>query len=305
MVEPRLRLTGLARRYGALAAVAPLSLELTAGSFTAILGPSGCGKSTLLRMIGGFVQPSAGSIHIDGADVTRLGPEKRPVNMVFQNHGLFPHMSVAENVGFGLMVARVAEAERKRRVGEALELVRLADRAATPVTALSGGQQQRVALARALIMRPKLLLLDEPLSALDLKLRQDMQAELARIHRETGGTFLFVTHDQSEAFGLADRLIVMKDGRIAQEGAPHDVYANPASLFVAQFVGDANVLGSASAFPGAQPATLVSAVHLGASARASVRLADGREIQAVVKNAVLVLGWTPGQTLHAGWAPSA
>ena len=239
---PLLSLLGVSRSYGSVVAVHSTTLSVAAGSFNAILGPSGCGKSTLLRMIGGFDAPTAGRICIDGTDVTALPPQRRPTNMVFQGHGLFPHMTVAQNVGFGLSVAGVARAEIARRVAEAVALVRLEGQADRLVTGLSGGQQQRVALARALILRPKILLLDEPLSALDLRLRQAMQDELRRIHRAIGGTFIFVTHDQGEAFALADRLIVMNAGRIVQVGPPHEVYRRPADLFVARFVGEANVL---------------------------------------------------------------
>ena len=240
--SPLLSLSGVTKAFGSAVAVHPVDLSVEAGSFTAILGPSGCGKSTLLRMIGGFSLPSSGTITIAGEDVTRLPPQKRPTNMVFQSHGLFPHMTVAENIAFGLSIAGRPRAEIGRRVGDAIALVRLDGLDDRPVDRLSGGQQQRVALARALVMRPKILLLDEPLSALDLKLRQTMQEELRRIHREAGGTFIYVTHDQNEAFALADRLVVMNAGRIEQIGRPHEVYRKPASLFAARFVGDANVL---------------------------------------------------------------
>ncbi len=241
-VEPLLRLSAVSKRYGAATALHPIDLAVPKGSFTAILGPSGCGKSTLLRLIAGFAEPSAGSIEIADRDVTRIGPEKRPTNMVFQGYGLFPHMTVAENVGFGLAIAKRPRAEISERVAEALGLVRLEEFAGRPIHALSGGQQQRVALARALIMRPLILLLDEPLAALDLKLRQAMQTELRRIHKETNGTFIFVTHDQGEAFSLADNLVVMNEGRIEQIGRPQDVYIRPRTLFVSQFVGDTNIL---------------------------------------------------------------
>jgi ABC-type Fe3+/spermidine/putrescine transport system ATPase subunit len=233
---------GLAKAYGGVAAVKPLDLDIAAGDFCAILGPSGCGKSTLLRMIAGFVEPSTGRVEIDGVDVTRLGPENRPTNMVFQGYGLFPHLNVAQNVGFGLALRKQPRAETAARVGEALKLVRLEGYGDRPIDKLSGGQQQRVALARALIMRPKVLLLDEPLAALDLKLRHAMQEELRRIHREAGGTFVFVTHDQTEAFALATQVVVMNEGRIEQAGPPASVYHDPASVFVADFVGEANVL---------------------------------------------------------------
>jgi spermidine/putrescine transport system ATP-binding protein len=317
---PLLRLRGLAKSFGKTPAVAATDLEIEAGSFTAILGPSGCGKSTLLRMIGGFVPPSSGSIEIDGVDITALGPDKRPTNMVFQNHGLFPHLNVAGNVGFGLSIAKCAVAEMRRRVGEALELVQLSDRAEASVDQLSGGQQQRVALARAIVMRPKILLLDEPLSALDLKLRQALQMELSRIHREIGGTFIFVTHDQGEAFSLADRLVVMNQGRIEQTGLPHDVYRRPRNVFVARFVGDVNVLQggqspkilrpesielSETPQAGSQPVTLSSTTQLGASSRCEVRLGDGTALLVQISNVEKTLKWQPGQVLQAHWPASA
>jgi ABC-type Fe3+/spermidine/putrescine transport system ATPase subunit len=239
---PLVRLRGLRKSYGATEAVKALDLDIAEGEFLAILGPSGCGKSTLLRMLAGFIAPSAGRIEIDGKDVSALGPERRPTNMVFQSYGLFPHMTVADNVGFGLAIAKRPRVEIASRVADALALVRLEGMAERGVDKLSGGQQQRVALARAIIMRPRVLLLDEPLAALDLKLRQAMQEELRRIHREIGGTFIFVTHDQGEAFNLASRIVVMNAGHIEQVGRPDEVYLNPASLFVAGFVGEMNIL---------------------------------------------------------------
>lgn len=242
MSGPLLRLAGLAKTYHGVPAVAPTDLDVAAGDFCAILGPSGCGKSTLLRMIAGFVEPTAGRVFIDGVDVTRLGPEKRPTNMVFQSYGLFPHLSVAQNVAFGLTLRKKPPDEVQDRVANALRLVRLEGFDQRPIDRLSGGQQQRVALARALIMRPKVLLLDEPLAALDLKLRHVMQNELRRIHAEIGGTFIFVTHDQNEAFALASRVVVMNEGRVEQIGAPEEVYLRPASLFAADFVGETSIL---------------------------------------------------------------
>jgi len=240
--SPLLRLSGLSKSFGPVIAVEKLDLDVAAGDFCAILGPSGCGKSTLLRMIAGFIEPSTGSIAIDGLDVTRLGPEKRPTNMVFQSYGLFPHLTVAQNIGFGLALGKRPREEIAQRVDEALRLVRLDTFGDRTIDRLSGGQQQRVALARALIMRPKVLLLDEPLAALDLKLRHQMQEELRRIHREIGGTFIFVTHDQSEAFGLANLVAVMNQGRIEQIGSPAEIYLHPKTLFVADFVGETTLL---------------------------------------------------------------
>jgi ABC-type Fe3+/spermidine/putrescine transport system ATPase subunit len=242
--HPLVRLRGLSKRFGATEAVRPLDLEIQAGDFLAILGPSGCGKTTLLRMIGGFIAPSAGSIEIDGTDVTRLGPERRPTNMVFQGYGLFPHMNVRQNIAYGLRIARTPRAEIDERVKAILALGRLEALADRGVHELSGGQQQRVALARALVMRPSVLLLDEPLAALDLKLRQAMQEELRRLHNQIGGTFVFVTHDQGEALALANRIAVMESGRVVQEGGPEEIYSAPRTRFVATFIGAANV------FPG-------------------------------------------------------
>jgi ABC-type Fe3+/spermidine/putrescine transport system ATPase subunit len=240
--SPLLRLSGLSKSFGTFTAVESLDLDVTAGDCCAILGPSGCGKSTLLRMIAGFIEPSTGRVEIEGKDVTRLGPEKRPTNMVFQSYGLFPHLTVAENIGFGLALQKRPRAEIAQRTKEALRLVRLDTFGERTIDRLSGGQQQRVALARALIMRPKVLLLDEPLAALDLKLRHQMQEELRRIHHEIGGTFIFVTHDQGEAFALANRVAVMNQGKVEQIGSPVEIYLNPKTLFVADFVGETTLL---------------------------------------------------------------
>ena len=239
---PLLRLRNLSKNYGQVEAVRPLDLDINRGDFFAILGPSGCGKTTLLRMIGGFITPTTGTVEIAGADVTALGPEKRPTNMVFQGLGLFPHMTVRQNVAYGLRIARRPRSEIDGTVQEILALVRLQDLAERRINELSGGQQQRIALARALVMRPQVLLLDEPLAALDLKLRQAMQEELRRIHRSIGGTFVFVTHDQGEALGLANVVAVMADGAIAQVGSPEDIYLQPKTRFVSTFIGEANVL---------------------------------------------------------------
>jgi len=236
-----LRLRNVSKTFGTVIAVKPVDLEICRGDFFAILGPSGCGKTTLLRIIGGFTAPSSGDVEIDGQSVTHLGPEKRPTNMVFQGYGLFPHMSVRQNIAYGLRIAKATAPEIERRVAQTVELVRLGDLQHRRVHELSGGQQQRVALARALIMRPPVLLLDEPLAALDLKLRQAMQEELRRIHHEIGGTFVFVTHDQGEAMSLANRIAVMHEGELVQVSSPEEIYRNPRTAFVATFVGDANI----------------------------------------------------------------
>ncbi|MGE0005796.1 MAG: ABC transporter ATP-binding protein [Parvibaculaceae bacterium] len=242
MTQALVRLRKLSKAYGESIAVHPLDLDIAQGDFLAVLGPSGCGKTTLLRMMGGFAEPSTGTIEIAGRDVTQTGPEKRPTNMVFQGYGLFPHMNVRQNVSYGLKLRAVAPDEIRARVADMLVLVHLEELAERPVNELSGGQQQRVALARALVMRPAVLLLDEPLAALDLKLRKQMQAELRRIHRSLGGTFVFVTHDQEEALGLANRIAVMEAGKIVQQGDPQQIYRQPASRFVSTFIGDANLL---------------------------------------------------------------
>ena len=228
-------------------AVDGVTLEIADGEFFCLLGPSGSGKTTLLRMIAGFELPTDGTIELQGSDVTRLAPFERDVNTVFQDYALFPHMTVSENVAYGLKVKRVARAERARRVAEALDTVRLADLGARKPSQLSGGQRQRIALARALVNRPKVLLLDEPLGALDLKLRQQMQVELKAIQHEVGITFILVTHDQEEALTMSDRIAVFNGGRIEQVGTPMDVYERPATPFVAGFVGASNVLEGAAA----------------------------------------------------------
>ncbi len=239
---PVIALRGVRRGYGGVNAVEDLHLEVAAGEFFSLLGASGCGKTTTLRLIAGFEHPDAGSIHLQGQDVTPLPAHRRPVNTVFQNYALFPHLSVWDNIAFGPRSRGLADAELRRRVGEALEVVRLSELARRMPRQLSGGQQQRVALARALVNRPAALLLDEPLAALDPNLRRTMQGELKRIQREVGITFLFVTHDREEALALSDRLAVMHGGRIAQVGSPRELYDRPVSPYVATFLGGANLL---------------------------------------------------------------
>jgi putative spermidine/putrescine transport system ATP-binding protein len=242
---PAVRLCGLRKEYrGHPAVVAVDSIDLTVadGEFFSMLGPSGSGKTTVLRMIAGFEVPTAGTVELAGADVTELPAYRRDVNTVFQDYALFPHMSVQENVEYGLRVAKVATAERRRRATEALEQVRLSDLGRRRPAQLSGGQRQRIALARALVNRPRVLLLDEPLGALDLKLREQMQVELKTIQREVSITFVFVTHDQEEALTLSDRIAVFNQGRIEQVGTAREVYDHPATDFVAGFVGTSNLL---------------------------------------------------------------
>jgi putative spermidine/putrescine transport system ATP-binding protein len=228
--------------YGAVTAVDGVDLAIGEGEFFTLLGPSGSGKTTCLRVIGGFALPTAGRVLIEGHEVTHTPPYARPVNTVFQDYALFPHMNVRDNVAYGLMVRGVDKAERYRRAAQMLELVRLPGVGERRPGALSGGQRQRVALARALINEPRVLLLDEPLGALDLKLREQMQAELKALQRRLGITFLFVTHDQHEALSMSDRVGVMNKGRLEQVGTPRDIYDSPATRFVAEFVGAANLL---------------------------------------------------------------
>ena len=331
------RLTGLTKSFRQTVAVHPLDLEIAAGDFLAILGPSGCGKTTLLRMMGGFETPTAGRVEIEGKDVTHMGPEKRPTNMVFQGYGLFPHMNVRQNVGYGLKLRRLPAAEARSRVDEILHLVHLEEFAERAVHELSGGQQQRVALARALVMRPAVLLLDEPLGALDLKLRKAMQGELRRIHRSLGGTFVFVTHDQEEALSLANRIAVMEAGRIVQEGGPQEIYRQPATRFVSTFIGDANLLDGRRAggvvelacggsFPspgrdgkvnvmvrpeamllngaGHIASTVVDIVFLGAFTKLLLRLADGSEIAVHLTEAHSGALPAAGAQVAVGWHDS-
>ena len=328
------KLRGLSKRFGATVAVHPLDLDIAEGDFLAILGPSGCGKTTLLRMMGGFAEPSSGTIEIAGKDVTRMGPEKRPTNMVFQGYGLFSHMNVRQNVSYGLKLSRASPSDVKSRVLDMLKLVHLEDYAERQVNELSGGQQQRVALARALVMRPAVLLLDEPLGALDLKLRKQMQAELRRIHRSLGGTFVFVTHDQEEALGLASRIAVMEDGRIVQEGDPKQIYRQPASRFVSTFIGDANLLegsrasgvihldcGASFPSPGKDGAvnvvirpealklngtgklhgTIIDSVFLGAFTKLLVQLDDGKEIAVHLPEGQGAQVPAPGERVAMSW----
>jgi spermidine/putrescine transport system ATP-binding protein len=239
---PIVRFRNVTKRYGETPAVDRMSFDVYPGEFLTLLGPSGCGKTTILRLIAGLDEADAGDIFIDGQRVNGLPPNRRDVNTVFQNYALFPHMSVADNVGFGLRMKGLAPPAIAERVEAALSMVKLGDLARRRIRALSGGQQQRVAVARAIVNEPLVLLLDEPFSALDYKLRKQMQIELKRLHRRLGITFLFVTHDQNEAISMSDRIIVMNAGRIEQIGPPRQIYESPDNLFVAEFVGEINTL---------------------------------------------------------------
>jgi spermidine/putrescine transport system ATP-binding protein len=256
VIDPIVRLAGISKRYDAVVAVERLDLDIAAGEYVVLLGPSGSGKTTILSMIGGFAAPTEGRVLIAGADVTDLPPARRPTATVFQDYALFPHMSVCANVGFGLAMRRVPKAERRRRAEEMLRLVGLAGFGDRGVHQLSGGQRQRVALARAIAVEPKVLLLDEPLGALDLALRRQMQEELVRIQKRLGTTFVHVTHDQEEAMSIADRVVVMNKGRIEDSGPPSRVYLRPASLFAASFMGESNLLRGEVAVAASDAATV-------------------------------------------------
>ncbi len=259
----RIELASLSKWYGDQKVLSEIDLEIEPGEFFSLLGPSGCGKTTTLRLIGGFEEIDEGSVRIDGADMQGIPPEKRPVNTVFQSYALFPHKNVADNVMFGLRFQDCTKSEARQRVGEALELVRLSEFSKRRPHQLSGGQQQRVALARSLVLRPKVLLLDEPLGALDAKLRRLLQVELRALHTEVGITFVYVTHDQEEALTMSDRLAVMNTGRIEQVGAPRQVYDEPANKYVADFLGLANLLPATCDGRGVE----VLGVHVAADAR--------------------------------------
>ncbi|GHH88087.1 ABC transporter ATP-binding protein [Streptomyces sulfonofaciens] len=257
-----LRLEGVARSFGAHRALAGLDLEISGGEFIALLGPSGCGKSTALNCLAGLLPLTGGAILLDGRRIDRLAPERRGFGMVFQNYALFPHMTVRGNVGFGLKMARVPKAEAARRVAEALELVHLADQAHKRPGQLSGGQQQRVAIARAIVLEPRLVLMDEPLSNLDAALRLEMRAEIRRLHQRLGLTTVYVTHDQEEALSLADRLVVLRDGRTQQIGTPEEVYATPANRYVASFMGYRTMLDATVVTGGERPLIEVAGTRL-------------------------------------------
>ena len=268
--DPVVKLDNVRKQYGSFIAVHQADFSIGRGEFFAMLGPSGCGKTTTLKMIAGFEQPTAGHVFLEGEDVSQVPPHKRNVNTVFQQYALFPHMSVFDNIAFGPRSKKINEAEVKTRVNEMLEVVRLGEFAQRRPAQLSGGQQQRVALARALVNYPSALLLDEPLAALDLKLREAMQIELKRIQREVGITFVFVTHDQGEALTMSDRIAVMSEGRVEQVGAPVDIYARPETLFVAGFIGSANLL----------PGTVMSSDAAGTR----VQLLDGTQVVVAAGN---------------------
>jgi putative spermidine/putrescine transport system ATP-binding protein len=322
---PDIRLSGLTKHYGEVTAVAGIDLEIAPGEFFTMLGPSGSGKTTTLRMIAGFEDPTGGTIELAGEDVSGVPPYDRAVNTVFQDYALFPHMSVGENVEYGMKVARTSKAERAKRRDEALEMVRLPAYAERKPAELSGGQRQRVALARAIVNRPKVLLLDEPLGALDLKLREEMQSELKTIQGEVGITFVYVTHDQDEALTMSDRIAVFNNGRIEQVSPPLELYERPANEFVAGFVGVSNLierdgrrmtirpekielLASDAATAGleTQSGRLVDVAYAGSVTRFTVQLDTGEKLQLVKQNVESASADTlpdEGQEVLIGWRP--
>jgi putative spermidine/putrescine transport system ATP-binding protein len=270
MSDSAILFKNVSRHFGEVRAVDGVTLEIKDGEFFSMLGPSGSGKTTCLRMIAGFDRPSAGRIFLYGQDVSNLPPYERPVNTVFQDYALFPHMSIEENIAYGLMIRKVPKAQRMKQVGEMLDLVRLPGYGQRKPSQLSGGQRQRVALARALVNHPKVLLLDEPLGALDLKLRQQMQVELKSIQQRVGITFIFVTHDQEESLTMSDRIAVFNEGRIEQVGTPAEIYEHPSTPFVAGFVGTSNLISGemAERITGSEARFSIrpEKIHLGAPA---------------------------------------
>jgi spermidine/putrescine transport system ATP-binding protein len=290
------------KQYGSFVAVHEADFSIGRGEFFAMLGPSGCGKTTTLKMIAGFEEPTSGRILLEGEDVSDVPPHKRNVNTVFQQYALFPHMSVFDNIAFGPRSKKLSDTEVTRRVQEMLEVVRLGDFSSRRPAQLSGGQQQRVALARALVNYPSALLLDEPLAALDLKLREAMQIELKRIQREVGITFVFVTHDQGEALTMSDRIAVMSEGRVEQVGAPFDIYSRPESLFVAGFIGSANLLPGtiASSDGGSTRVDLAGGAQVVVSAGNSadnVSLSVGTQVTVMIRPEQLSLGGVAGLSI--------
>ncbi|HWC49580.1 MAG TPA: ABC transporter ATP-binding protein [Solirubrobacterales bacterium] len=318
-------MSNLTKRYGEVVAVAGIDLEIAQGEFFTMLGPSGSGKTTTLRMIAGFEEPSSGTIELAGEDVGGVPPYDRAVNTVFQDYALFPHMSVGENVEYGMKVARTGKAERIKRREEALEMVRLPDYAGRKPGELSGGQRQRVALARAIVNRPKVLLLDEPLGALDLKLREEMQSELKTIQGEVGITFVYVTHDQDEALTMSDRIAVFNNGRIEQVSPPLELYEHPANEFVAGFVGVSNLLERDGERVTIRPekiellepsaradglrtenGRIVDVSYAGSVTRFTVQLESGERLQVVrqnVESASSGAPWRQGTEVLVGWRP--
>ena len=320
---PDVELVAVTKRYGTVAAVDAIDLEVHPGEFLSLLGPSGCGKTTTLRLIAGFERPDEGEVRIGGRDVSRVPPYRRDVNTVFQSYALFPHLSVLDNVGYGLKQRGLGKSERRARVTEMLELVRLSGFGERKPRQLSGGQQQRVALARALVMHPRVLLLDEPLGALDLKVRKELQIELKRIQEEIGITFVYVTHDQEEALAMSDRVVVMNAGHIEQIGVPRDIYDRPATEWIASFIGDTNFLQLDGSEVAIRPERLQVAregeglegrvsttMIIGPMVQCLIRLDDGQEVlvreqrsggeggvEALAEGERVLVSWAPEEAL--------
>jgi spermidine/putrescine transport system ATP-binding protein len=302
---PDVQIVDVTKRFGEVVAVDAMRLTVARGSFYSFLGPSGCGKTTTLRMIAGFEQPTAGEIFLAGEPVAGVPPYRRNVNTVFQHYALFPHMNVAQNVGYGLRQRKTTKADEARRVGEALELVRLSGYERRRTWELSGGQQQRVALARALVNHPAVLLLDEPLGALDRKLRHEMQIELKQIQHEVGITFIYVTHDQEEALTMSDVIVVMRDGRIQQQGTPESLYRHPVNRFVAGFIGSSNfVAGRTAGAPdagGRVDVTTADRVTVGGHLVEGAAPAAGDEATVAIRPESVRLAEGPAADAQPGW----
>ena len=293
-VSPDIRFDQVTKRYGDIVAVDSVSLSIERGEFFSFLGPSGCGKTTSLRLIAGFEQPTQGDVYIGGVSVIGVPPHKRPVNMVFQHYALFPHMNVADNIGYGLRQRRPrpAKSDIQKRVDEILETVRMSGYGERRVWELSGGQQQRVALARALINRPTVLLLDEPLAALDRKLRREMQIELQTLQRDVGITFILVTHDQEEALSMSDRICIMRDGRVVQSGSPRELYDQPTNLYVADFVGKSNFIRGSVTNINGRSVTIRNEngqTFIGSPSESAARLSVGAPASIAIRPEMVVL----------------
>jgi putative spermidine/putrescine transport system ATP-binding protein len=299
MAQAKLAISGLTKRYGSFVALAPTDLEVAEGEFLTLLGPSGSGKTTLLSLIAGLSVPDGGRLQIAGQDATYAAPYERDIGMVFQNYALFPHMTIAENIAFPLKMRRVDNASASRRAMEALELVRLPHVASRYPKELSGGQQQRIALARCLVYKPSIVLMDEPLGALDKKLRDHMQLEIKRIHRDSGTTIVYVTHDQEEAMTMSDRICLMNGGRIEQLGTPSDLYFRPRTLFVADFIGESNLLpGTVAAANGSDVEVVLADGATRVRATAHAPLAGGTRVRVMVRPQNIVAGANGGNAVQ-------
>ena len=315
-----IRLENVEKHFAGHPVVHPLSLTIDEGEFLTLLGPSGCGKTTILRMIAGFEQPTTGVIRLDGEDVTQLPPNKRNLNLVFQHYALFPHMTVQENIQFGLKMKKIPAAEQKERIAEAIRLTQLTALAKRYPHQLSGGQQQRVAIARAIANKPKVLLLDEPLGALDLQLRKNLQAELKQLQRSLGITFVYVTHDQEEAMMMSDRIVIMNNGRIEQIGSPKVIYERPETLFAATFIGENNIFHEEKLFSvrpekvrvvtttepqqnNVRTGTILDIVYLGNIHKLIIQLDKEQHTVTSVLDFTDTREWTIGQQVGVTWSP--